>query len=270
MIIASMVLVTSWSLAEWFFVIFQCRPVQFQWNATIEGGTCTGNFVSSALAFSAMSIASDWFYALIPIPMLWSLKRNLQSKISICLILSLGVMYICNTLLVKTVSNRLHLRSSASICPLVRLHYLLSIKNYSDLLCEEVFPKQMELKLNGDALTDTDTNGLIWTIIEPGIAIMAGSIATFRPLLAAWKVPGFERNGISTIGGTTGNEAPYISFQDLGAPSTTHQHLRDTKSQLTIHSGGCDRNGSEELIFPNGNIMKTMEIAVTYNTGTAI
>jgi hypothetical protein len=91
-IIGSMVLVALWSLAEWFFVIFQCRPVRFQWDATIEGGICTGNFISAALAFSAMSIVSDWFYALLPVPVLWPLKINLQSKISIGLILSLGIM----------------------------------------------------------------------------------------------------------------------------------------------------------------------------------
>jgi hypothetical protein len=87
-----MVLVALWSLAEWFFVIFQCRPVQFQWDTTIDGGICTGNFISAALAFSAMSIVSDWFYALIPVPMLWSLKKTLQSKISLGLILPLGIM----------------------------------------------------------------------------------------------------------------------------------------------------------------------------------
>ena len=92
MIIISMVLVALWSLAELLFVIFQCRPVQFQWDTTIEGGICTGSFVSAALAFSVMSIVSDWFYALLPIPVIWPLKINLQSKISIGLILSLGMM----------------------------------------------------------------------------------------------------------------------------------------------------------------------------------
>jgi hypothetical protein len=91
-IIISMVLVTLWSLAELFFVIFQCRPVQYQWNDTIEGGVCTGNFVSAAVAFSVMSIVSDWFYALFPVPVLWPLKINIQTKVSIGLILSLGIM----------------------------------------------------------------------------------------------------------------------------------------------------------------------------------
>lgn len=91
-IIISMVLVALWSLAELLFVIFQCRPVKFQWDTKIEGGFCTGKFVSSALAFSVMSIVSDWFYALLPISVIWSLKLDLHSKISIGLILSLGLM----------------------------------------------------------------------------------------------------------------------------------------------------------------------------------
>ena len=91
-IIISIVLVALWSLTEWLFLIFQCRPVQFQWDRTIENGFCIGNFVSAALAFSVMSIVSDWFYALLPIPVLWSLKINLQLKASVGLLLSLGLM----------------------------------------------------------------------------------------------------------------------------------------------------------------------------------
>jgi len=88
----TMTVVTLWSTAELLFVIFQCKPVQFQWNTTIEGGTRAGNFISAAIAFSVMSILSDWFYAILPIPVLWPLKITLQSKISIVLILSLGIM----------------------------------------------------------------------------------------------------------------------------------------------------------------------------------
>ena len=131
----SIVLVALWSLAEWLFVIFQCRPVQFQWNTTIEGGHCSGNFASAALAFSVMSIVSDWFYALLPIPVLWPLKISLQSKISISLILSLGIMRVSRIFSWRTIFNRL-LQYSASVSPFFRLKYLLNIKNYDDILCE--------------------------------------------------------------------------------------------------------------------------------------
>lgn len=33
---------------------------------------------------------------------------------------------------------------------------------------------------------------MVWTLVEPGVAIIASSLATIRPLLRAWKVRGFE------------------------------------------------------------------------------
>lgn len=42
---------------------------------------------------------------------------------------------------------------------------------------------------------------MIWTIIEPGVAIVASSLATIRPLLRAMRIRGFE----STDHKSTGN-----------------------------------------------------------------
>lgn len=33
---------------------------------------------------------------------------------------------------------------------------------------------------------------MVWTLIEPGVAIVASSLATIRPLLRAMKIKGFE------------------------------------------------------------------------------
>lgn len=33
---------------------------------------------------------------------------------------------------------------------------------------------------------------MIWTLVEPGVAIIASSLVTIRPLLRAWKIRGFQ------------------------------------------------------------------------------
>lgn len=33
---------------------------------------------------------------------------------------------------------------------------------------------------------------MVWTLVEPGVAIIAASLATIRPLLRAWRVRGFD------------------------------------------------------------------------------
>lgn len=38
---------------------------------------------------------------------------------------------------------------------------------------------------------------MVWTLIEPGVAIMASSLATIRPLLRSWKIRGFQSTGQS-------------------------------------------------------------------------
>jgi hypothetical protein len=43
-------------------------------------------------AFSAMDILFDWMFALLPVPMLWDIKMSLQIKLSLILVLGLGVL----------------------------------------------------------------------------------------------------------------------------------------------------------------------------------
>ena len=39
---------------------------------------------------------------------------------------------------------------------------------------------------------DSATDAMVWTLVEPGVAIIASSLATIRPLLRAMRIHGFE------------------------------------------------------------------------------
>jgi hypothetical protein len=63
----SIFVVTIWSLVTFFWNLFQCKPVEAQWDFTILNsgkGTCvsTEEVVSAAYAISVMTILSDWLY----------------------------------------------------------------------------------------------------------------------------------------------------------------------------------------------------------------
>ncbi|KAL7931134.1 hypothetical protein V8C35DRAFT_117024 [Trichoderma chlorosporum] len=154
----SLVIIVVWSLVIFFYDIFQCNPVAKQWDFRIQGGTCASpdDIIAAAYAISVMTIASDWLYALLPIPMLWSVKMTNQAKGTVILILGLGIF--------------------ASVATLIRIKYLSSLQDTSDLLFSA-------------------TDVMIWTLIEPGVAIIASSLATIRPLLRAMKIHGFESTG---------------------------------------------------------------------------
>ncbi|KAH8167525.1 hypothetical protein CIB48_g683 [Xylaria polymorpha] len=164
----SIVVVGVWSLAIFFWNIFQCSPVPAQWDYTIltndPKSHCVSadQIVSAAYALSALTILSDWLYALIPIPMIWQAKMTAQAKWSVIAVLSLGIF--------------------ASIATLIRLGYLADLTDVEDILY-------------------AGTDAMIWTLVEPGIAISAASLATIRPLLRRWKIKGFthsERSRFTT------------------------------------------------------------------------
>lgn len=69
----SAAIVFVWSVILFFWNIFQCSPVEAQWDYTIPDLKCvtSDQVVSAALALSAMTILSDFFYALLPVPIIW-------------------------------------------------------------------------------------------------------------------------------------------------------------------------------------------------------
>ncbi|KAH6985313.1 hypothetical protein EDB80DRAFT_756783 [Ilyonectria destructans] len=151
----SLVVITIWSCVIFFWDIFQCNPVAKQWDFRIMSGHCVAahQIVAAAYSISAMTILSDWLYALLPVPMLWAVKMSKQARATVIIILGLGVF--------------------ASIATLIRLRFLADLTNTDDILF-------------------AGTDAMVWTLVEPGVAIVASSLATIRPLLRAMKIKGFE------------------------------------------------------------------------------
>lgn len=60
----SLVVIFIWSSVIFFWDIFQCSPVEKQWDFRIKGGHCVSadQIVAAAYAISVMTIVSDWLY----------------------------------------------------------------------------------------------------------------------------------------------------------------------------------------------------------------
>ncbi|OTA67192.1 hypothetical protein K449DRAFT_211343 [Hypoxylon sp. EC38] len=189
---ASIVIVTIWSVVLFFWNIFQCNPVAAQWDYTILRNDPTSHCVSAdeivdaAYSLSVMSILSDWLYALLPIPMLWAVKMTAQAKLTVVVVLGLGIF--------------------ASIATLVRLKFLADLTDMADIL-------------------HAGTDAMVWTLVEPGVAIVASSLVTIRPLLRLWKIRGF---------GTTGQSRPTGPFNSHPMSLDIESQMKDTKSRSSV------------------------------------
>lgn len=73
--------------------LFICRPVAYNWDPTIPGGTC-GNSTTAYLAAHASHFCIDSVIALLPARVLWSLKMPMYKKVATIILFALGALYV--------------------------------------------------------------------------------------------------------------------------------------------------------------------------------
>ncbi|KAF2815709.1 uncharacterized protein BDZ99DRAFT_432408 [Mytilinidion resinicola] len=145
LILVVVVVSTVQSVANFFFAIFRCGAPVGDYLTKQIAGQCASRRTNLILLYmhAAVTTITDWIFAGLPVAVVWDAKMDVRTKCSVGFILSLGAF--------------------GSICSIVRFFYI-------------------------DGLTRTDdffwnaTNTAIWSTIEPGVGIIAGSLATMRPL----------------------------------------------------------------------------------------
>lgn len=48
--------------------------------------------MSAGYALTVLAVLSDWLFELLPIPMVWNVRMSIQAKLTVVVILSLGVL----------------------------------------------------------------------------------------------------------------------------------------------------------------------------------
>ncbi|EYE90282.1 putative integral membrane protein [Aspergillus ruber CBS 135680] len=185
-----------------FFTIFQCTPVSHFWNRLdLDSGKCIDVWVLIDIAYlySVGAAITDFTIGILPAFMIWNLRMSRRDKIAVIGVLSLGCI--------------------ASAAVIVRIPY---IQHYAD--------RQFLYKT---------INIAIWSNIEGGLGITAGSLTTLRPLIrffreASTDSHSYSRNpGSYPLSSTLGNNTPYQQSK-LEQEHDDAQHLwpgnRDAES----------------------------------------
>ncbi|OAA64899.1 hypothetical protein ISF_04309 [Cordyceps fumosorosea ARSEF 2679] len=129
--------------AYFFVTVFQCQPIAHYWNDTISGHCIPIHiYVALAYLYSAVSVATDLIFALLPAFIIWHLQIRSDIRYVLIFLMGLGCV--------------------ASIAVLVRVAY-------------------MHTFYDPDFLWAT-TDIAIWSTIEMGLALSAASCSTLRPL----------------------------------------------------------------------------------------
>ncbi|KAE9963457.1 hypothetical protein BLS_001662 [Venturia inaequalis] len=175
------------------FTVFQCTPVDGFWTrmrGTKEVVCHPEIAVNSTYASSAVSATIDWIFGLLPIWIIENLQINRRRKIALGAIMGLGAV--------------------ASVAPIVRIPYTISLAHSDDFLWSTV-------------------DASIWSSVEPGIGLIAISLAALRPLFASMLA------GFSTGRGTTEKSASkHLGSEQYG--SNHYRNLNNLQSVAAAHT----------------------------------
>ncbi|KAJ9638321.1 hypothetical protein H2199_007008 [Coniosporium tulheliwenetii] len=183
-----LVISTVWGIVSFGFTIFHCGNPRYYLEKIVTQ-QCASPEAQHAMAYTyaAVTCATDWALAVLPIFLVCDAKLDLRSKISVWFVLSLGFI--------------------GSICSVVRFMYLDGL-----LDIEEFFW--------------SSTNIAIWSCIEPGVCIIAGSLATLRPLFKKF----FHQMR------TTSNHSSNSSTKRTSQPNKIIKHSSASSDSQNRHS----------------------------------
>ncbi|KAF1809489.1 hypothetical protein P152DRAFT_380275, partial [Eremomyces bilateralis CBS 781.70] len=127
-----------------FFVIFMCGNPRSYLDRVVTK-KCVNSTVQIAMAYeqAGVTLMTDWVLAILPVFLLWNAKMDRRTKVSVGFILLLG--------------------TTGSVAAVARFPYIENIALVDDFFWNA-------------------SNLAIWSTIELGTGITAGSLATLRPL----------------------------------------------------------------------------------------
>ncbi|KAH8883947.1 hypothetical protein GQ53DRAFT_629792, partial [Thozetella sp. PMI_491] len=149
-IYSTIIVIWILSVIYFFLMMFQCSPPSYFWEQVYhKSGSCMDlNVIPAAtIAHSVISAVCDFILALLPVAMMWNVQLNKRTKVTVAALLSMGLI--------------------AGVALIVRIPYVKFLAISSDFLFETI-------------------DVAIWSVMEPSLGIIAGCIATLRPLFKSW------------------------------------------------------------------------------------
>ncbi|QSZ30912.1 hypothetical protein DSL72_000470 [Monilinia vaccinii-corymbosi] len=125
-----------------FVCAFQCLPVAYQWDRTIEGGRCIDSWLFFAVG-ACFDVLVDLALLILPLPAIWKLQLSILQKLSLIAIFCLG--------------------SLTCVFSLIRLIAVVQGKDVPDS-------------------TSTLGILAIWSTAEPCLGIVSTCLPTYKPL----------------------------------------------------------------------------------------
>lgn len=180
-------------LVFFFVTLLQCHPLTYFWEQylpeKVGSGSCISSDIIIALTYlySSLNIICDFTFALLPIVIVQGLNMNRRLKIAIIPLLSMGCIassaVVVRLAYVQTFADREYLCKQAH-APASPSHQITCPPHNPvsspplPYICLCYSRGHRADRLHLDATTEI----AIWSTVEAGLAVTAGSLACIRPL----------------------------------------------------------------------------------------
>ncbi|KAJ5948936.1 P-type ATPase [Penicillium verhagenii] len=247
------------ALLFFFVLVLDCHPISYFWRQADP--TAKGSCVSSAILlniaylYSAFTILCDFTLGILPIVLVWNLQMSGRTKFAVGGNSELGC-HVCGILDIGEEEMRTQVLTilSASVAVVIRLPFL-------------------HFYLDPDFLYSTYQIA-IWSIIETGLGIIAGSLVTLRPLFR-WFFDASLYGKNKRYGKSGSVRYPLATLKADGTgpklsndPKFWRPDIDDTKGMVTSVSSPRERgydqnNSSEEHLYPgDGSVRNPYHVSI--------
>lgn len=152
--------------------MLQCQPLSFVWG--IGEGTCLSLIYQywALVAFSTVDILCNWLYSLIPVAILWHVQMSIHTKVSVALLLGIGIMLVYAPSIGKAYGRWcINASNSSSIATVIRL-----VIFTTSLFSRNAIDPDL-------TINETEVSVILWSHVECFLALLTSSLVALRPLL---------------------------------------------------------------------------------------
>ncbi|KAK3945719.1 putative integral membrane protein [Diplogelasinospora grovesii] len=132
-----------WGISESLVAIFQCHPVAYQWDKTIQGGTCIDQ-LSYYRWVSLPNVIHDIAMLILPMTVTWKLQTGIRQKIALSSVFLIG--------------------SIGCVASFIRMDIFFQLNAFSDN-------------------TWASIQLMAWTLAEPGVILICACMPSLWPMI---------------------------------------------------------------------------------------
>ncbi|CAH0031656.1 unnamed protein product [Clonostachys rhizophaga] len=223
-------------------ILVQCRPVEAFWDSS--KGTCMDKILPTILTYAASvsNVITDFVTATIPIILVRRLQMRAKLKLYAQLVMGLGILYVSLRPVDIYTQNYTWLTPTyrASIASIVRVPYSNAYLKPDDFIYQV-------------------SNIILWTVVECGVGILAGSLPSLRAFFKSLakdkstNPSGSYATDLVTIGqiraGQDHSQAMELGFATVNRDADIqHEHDNDSTSHIikSTTEFQTERAGSDE------------------------